>query len=87
MPARIRKIRHDEDTRAKIQASQLINRLQNHALGKTEMEQSQIKAAEVLLRKSLPDLSATDMTHHAGEGLQELLKAIDGRTRGIPKSG
>jgi hypothetical protein len=32
MPARIRKIRHDENTRAKIQAARLIDRIQKFAL-------------------------------------------------------
>ena len=37
MAARTTKIRHDENTRLKIQATQLVNRLQDHALGKVEM--------------------------------------------------
>lgn len=58
MAARLRKS-HQEDVRLKIQASQLINVLQNHALGKSEeLSQSRIKAIEILLRKSVPDLSA-----------------------------
>ncbi len=52
---------HQEDVRKKIQASQLINRLTDHVLNGLEMSVSQIKAAEVLLRKSLPDLSAVQM--------------------------
>lgn len=58
MAARTRRPLHDENTKAKIQASQLINRLQNHALGAIEMSPTQIRAAEILLRKSMPDLSA-----------------------------
>jgi hypothetical protein len=57
MAARNVKIRHDEQTRAKIQASQLINRLEDHALNGADMSPTQIKAIEILLRKSLPDLS------------------------------
>jgi len=56
MASRLRKT-HQEDVRTKIQTSQLINRLQDHALGKIELEPSQIKAIEVLIRKTLPDLS------------------------------
>ena len=45
--------------RAKIQASQLINVLQNHALnGGEEFSASRMKTIEILLRKSVPDLSA-----------------------------
>lgn len=51
--------RHQDDVRLKIQASQLVNVLQNHALGiSEELSQSRIKAIEILLRKSIPDLSA-----------------------------
>lgn len=52
--------KHQEDVRRKIQASQLVNVLQNHALGESssELTQSRLKAIEILLRKSVPDLSA-----------------------------
>lgn len=58
MAARLNKL-HQEDIRKKIQASQLINVLQDHALtGEGEMSQSRMKAIEILLRKSVADLSA-----------------------------
>jgi hypothetical protein len=62
MPARIRKIRHDEETRQRIKITQLVNRLQDHAFGKIPLEASQIKSIEILLRKVLPDLSSVDAT-------------------------
>lgn len=62
MPARTRKIRHDDETRAKIQAAQLINRLQGCVMGTVELTSTQVRAAETLLRKVLPDLSATELT-------------------------
>lgn len=50
---------HQDDVRKKIQVSQLINVLTDHALtGESEMSMSRMKAIEILLRKSLPDLSA-----------------------------
>lgn len=64
MPARVRKIRHDENTRDKIQVAQLINRLQAHVDGKAKMSPTQVRAAEILLRKKLPDLAAIE---HSGE--------------------
>lgn len=64
MAARTRKIRHDDETRAKIQTSQLVNRLTAHALGETDLTQTQVRAIEILLRKTLPDLSAVE---HSGE--------------------
>lgn len=58
MAARIRK-HHQDEVRARIQTSQLINVLQDHAFGHSEeISQSRMKAIEILLRKSLPDLSA-----------------------------
>ena len=62
MAARIKKIRHDEETRAKIQTSQLINRLTDHVLGNVEMKPTQVTAALGLLKKSIPDLSSADNT-------------------------
>ena len=63
MAARL-KANHQDDIRAKIQASQLVNVLQNHALGKDEKElsASRLKAIEILLRKSVSDLSAVTIS-------------------------
>jgi len=46
-----------EQTRQKVQASQLINRLQNHVLGTIGLSATQVRAAEILLKKTLPDLT------------------------------
>lgn len=65
MAARLNKL-HSEEIRAKIQASQLINVLQKHALtGEGEMPISRMKAIEILLRKSVPDLSAVTVSGDA----------------------
>lgn len=57
---------HQEDVRQKIQASQLINVLQNHALTEgSDISMSRMKAIEILLRKSLPDLSAVTVSGDA----------------------
>lgn len=65
MAARLRP-QHQENVRSKIQTSQLINRLQDHALGIVELTATQIKAIEVLIRKTLPDLSATELSGNVG---------------------
>lgn len=59
MAARLN-LRQQEQTRAAIQTSQLINRLQNYALAENEVDidTGRLKAIEILLRKSLPDLQA-----------------------------
>ena len=82
MPARIRKIQHDERTRQKIKTSQLANRLTDHVLGKVDMSPSQVSAALGLLRKTLPDLQQTDM-NVKGElesGILALISGLDSRT-------
>lgn len=48
---------HDERTRAKIQTSQIINRLNLFINGEVEMQGPQVTAALGLLKKTLPDLS------------------------------
>lgn len=80
MAARKTKIRHDEETRNKIQASQLINRLTKHALAKKPiMDPTQVRAAEILLKKTLPDLSSVEMNanHDVSDPLAQLIKAIN----------
>ena len=53
--------KHTDRTRAKIQTSQLINRLFSFVNGEVKMEAAQVTAALGLLKKTLPDLSAVDM--------------------------
>ena len=71
MAARKRRTTLDDAWREKIQTSMLVNRLQANGLGKlkTELSSSQVKSIEILLRKTAPDLSATDITTK-GEPLQ-----------------
>ena len=61
MAARLNR-RHQDFVREKIRASQIINHLQNHIDGEVDMSATQLKAAEVLLRKALPDLKATEFS-------------------------
>lgn len=53
---------HPDEVRQKIQTSQLINRLNSHAIGDVELSPTQVKAIEILLRKTMPDLSSVDST-------------------------
>ena len=61
MAARLR-ARHQDEVREKIRASQLINRLTDHAFGKVELSQTQVRAIEILLKKSIPDLSSVALS-------------------------
>jgi len=62
MPARTKKIRHDENTRAKIQAAHIIRRFQQHVMGDIELSSTQISAGKVLLDKVLPNLTSVEAT-------------------------
>lgn len=54
--------RHHEDTRKKIKAAQIINRLEKHVFADQPLlDASQVNAAKALLSKVLPDLSAVTM--------------------------
>lgn len=56
-------LRQQDQTRAAIQTTQLVKRLQEYALGKIdEIETGRLKAIEILLRKTLPDLSAVTLS-------------------------
>ena len=52
---------HQDDVRAKIQASQIINRLMGHIHGECDLSATQVNAANILLRKTLPDLSSVEL--------------------------
>lgn len=43
--------------RKRIQTGQILGRLQRHVNGELELSATQIRAAEILLRKTLPDLA------------------------------
>lgn len=98
---------HQQDVRMKIQTTQLVNRLQCFALGKPapnsedgddaplELDQLRLKAIEILLRKSLPDLSTVTLQGDEDGGpiktedashakLAEYLSGIASRTTGQP---
>lgn len=53
-------IRHDLATRERIQTSQLVNRLRDCALGEIVMDAVQVRAAEILLAKTLPNLASVE---------------------------
>lgn len=85
MAARTAKIRHDDETRAKIQAAQIINRFQSCVMGEVTLDAQQVSCGKTLLNKVLPDLSAIShdgtMTHEAGDSIKALMDAVNGLTR------
>jgi uncharacterized protein involved in outer membrane biogenesis len=74
--------RHSDLVRQKIQASVLIDRLTKHANGELEMSSSQIRAAEVLLDRSVPKLSQIQHTGDADNPVEFV-----GRIELVPLSG
>ena len=61
MAARHRTFQTDR-TREAIRTTQLIKRLQKHIDGEGELSSTQVRGIEILLRKSLPDLQATELS-------------------------
>jgi hypothetical protein len=52
-----------EKVRQRIRVGVVLRRVQNHALGKIAMSATELKAAEILLRKAVPDLKGVE---HSG---------------------
>lgn len=73
MAARIKNY-HIEETRQKIRVSQLLNRLQNHADGEVDLTPTQLRAVEILLKKSLPDLSSIELKGDAENPLKMVIE-------------
>lgn len=59
-----RTLPHAEVTRLRIRSSMLVNALMDHVDGKRELSATQVRAAEILLRKVVPDLASVE---HSGE--------------------
>lgn len=68
--------RHQDDVRRKIQASQLINRLTAHAHGKVEMSPTQVRAAEILLKKSMPDLASVEHSSDPSKPMHQKIEMV-----------
>ncbi len=62
MAARVNKIRHDENTRAKIQVAKIVERLTGLIAGTIEMPPHAVTAALGLLRKVLPDVNTVEIS-------------------------
>lgn len=61
--------RHQDMVREKIRASQLVNALEEHVLGKRKMASTQVTAALGLLKKCVPDLSNVEHTGKDGDAI------------------
>jgi len=80
MAVRLNKEQTDR-VRSSIKTSQLINRLQKYAVGELsdeDISQQRIRAIEILLRKTLPDISAVQISGDSDNPLtiQTIQRAI-----------
>lgn len=79
MPPRSKRIFHDDNTRKKIQAAQIINRLNGHINGEVDLSPTQVSAAKILLNKVLPDLQSIEgnlqVDHQVKEVETRIVKA------------
>lgn len=76
--------RQQEQTRAAIQTTQLVKRLQFYALSEkddagnaVELDSGKLKAIEVLLRKTLPDLSSITMDGNMTISHEDALEQLE----------
>jgi len=72
MAARTKAVRLSEEWRERIRTAGILERLEKAAMGEVEVSPTQLKAAEIVLRKTLPDLARTEVTGDEG-GPQELV--------------
>ena len=62
MAARKRKVVLSDEWKEKIRAGVIMDRLLSHVNGSIEMSSTQVKAADILLKKIVPDLARTEVT-------------------------
>ena len=67
--------RSQDKIRAAIRAEEIVEKLNDHILGSVKLTNTQVRAAEILLRKIQPDLVATHLTTDDGTGVP-LLKIV-----------
>lgn len=73
MAARKRKVQLTDSWKDGIRVSMLMGRLYGHALGDNDMSQSQIKAAQIVLSKLVPDLNRAEHIGQDGGPVQHSL--------------
>ena len=61
MAARTRMLRLTPEWKEKIRVGVILDRLSKHVDGEVEMTGTQIKAADILLKKVLPDVARTEI--------------------------
>lgn len=57
-----KRLYHPDEVRAKIQTSQIVNRLNDYVFGKIELTKGQVSAALGLLNKVIPNLASVEVS-------------------------
>jgi hypothetical protein len=73
MAARL-KPRHQEDVKAKIKVSNIIDRLEKHIAGEIELTSTQVTSARILLDKTMSNAPTDATVQHSGEVMFGWLK-------------
>lgn len=64
MAARTNKVELTERWKNGMAATMLLKRLNDHALGKLDLTSEQVRSADVVLKKLVPDLASVEQTIH-----------------------
>jgi hypothetical protein len=72
--------------RAGVRIGLIRNRLMKHFLGELELTTTQLKAAEILISKTLPNLAAVEHTGAGGSPLEMLLVSYNDSLQVQPKA-
>jgi hypothetical protein len=67
MAARKNRVTLSSEWRERIRSGVILQRLEKAALGELEVSPTSLKAAEIVLRKTLPDLARTEVTGENGD--------------------
>lgn len=81
MAARMRKT-HQDEVRAKIKVSNLINRVDKYAMGELtdeDISPNRLNAIKLLLAKALPDLSSVEITGEGGGAVVLQILPVDAK--------
>jgi len=74
MAKRTNRPKHSDRDKDRIRASQLLNRLDAFANGKTDMTTAQVMAARIVIGKVIPDLKSVEVTGDPEKPLAHSLK-------------
>jgi len=77
MAARKNKVTLSETWKDRISATMILNRLVSHVEGNLELSPTQIKAADIILKKIVPDLARTELTGKDGGPMEQRYSMVE----------